>query len=144
MEQAEEGKQAPTRPRLSGTELEEIDELTDRIIGAAIEVHRTLGPGLLESAYEECLGREFALRGVSFERQKPIPLTYKGVGIDIGFRADFVVADKVVVELKSVDSLEPIHEAQVLTYLKLTGLRVGLLMNFNTRVLARSMRRLAL
>ena len=133
-----------SRSRLSGTELAEIDEVTERVIGAGIEVHRELGPGLLESAYEECLAREFALRRIPFDRQKPIPLTYKGAQIDVGFRADFVVAGKVVVELKSVDSLEPIHEAQVLTYLKLTGLRIALLMNSNAKVLARSVRRLAL
>jgi GxxExxY protein len=133
-----------SRSRLSGTELAEIDEVTERVIGAGIEVHRELGPRLLEGAYEECLAREFALRRIPFERQKLIALTYKGVQTDVGFRADFVVANKVMVELKSVDSLEPIHEAQVLTYLKLTGLRVGLLINFNARVLARGIRRLAL
>jgi len=122
----------------------ELNQITEQVIGAAIEVHRHLGPGLLESAYEECLARELALRQIPFERQKPVPLKYKGVDIDAGFRLDFLVAGQVVVELKAVDSLQPIHDAQVLTYLKLAGLRIALLMNFNTKVLAKGIRRLAL
>ncbi|HUT73221.1 MAG TPA: GxxExxY protein [Armatimonadota bacterium] len=118
-----------------------INEITEQVIGAAIEVHRELGPGLLESAYEECLARELALRQIPFERQKAIPVTYKGRKFDAGFRADMIVADQVLVELKAVESIVPIHEAQVLTYLKLAGLHVGLLINFNVPVLAKGIRR---
>ena len=98
------------------------EELTEKIIGAAIEVHRHLGPGLLESAYEECLCRELALRSLSFERQKPLPLEYKGVKLNCGYRIDVVVENKVVLELKCVDSITGVHEAQLLTYLRLSGL----------------------
>src|SRR6059058_3818108 len=102
-------------------------ELTEQIIGAAIEVHRTLGPGLLESAYEECLCRELALRGLPFERQKPLPLEYKGVRLDCGCRVDVLAADLLVVEVKAGEALQPIHEAQLLTYMRLGGWQVGLL-----------------
>ena len=110
-------------------------ELTGQIIGAAIEVHRALGPGLLESAYQACLARELSLRDVSFEREKPLPVEYKGLQLDCGYRLDFLVEDRVVLELKAVGRLLPVHEAQLLTYLKLTGCRVGLLINFNVAVL---------
>ena len=110
--------------------MDELNQLSQEIIGCAIEVHRTLGPGLLESAYEECLCHEFMLHDLGFERQRPLPLTYKGVGLDCGYRLDIVVGNQVIVELKSIEALLPIHEAQLLTYLKLTGLRLGLLMNF--------------
>ena len=123
---------------------EDVDRITEQVIGAAIEVHRALGPGLLESAYEECLVRELALRQIPFERQKPIPLTYKDAVIDIGFRLDLIVSGQVVVELKAVDALQPIHEAQVLTYLKLTGKQAALLINFNTQVLRDGIRRLVM
>ena len=116
-------------------------ELTGKIIGAAIEVHRELGSGLLESAYQACLAREFSLRRLPFEQEKPIPVEYKGVQLDCGYRADFVVADKVVVELKAVEQIHPVYEAQLLTYLKLTGCRVGLLINFNVPVLKDGIRR---
>jgi GxxExxY protein len=96
-------------------------ELTGQIIGAAIEVHRELGPGLLESAYQMCLAREFSLCDVSYEREKPLPLEYKGVQVDCGYRLDFLVDKKVVVELKAVDAIHKVHEAQLLTYLKLTN-----------------------
>jgi GxxExxY protein len=122
----------------------EINDLTEEIIGAAIEVHRALGPGLLESAYEECLAYELALRQIPFERQKPVALAYKGAAVDVGFRADLVVAGRVLLELKAVDALQPIHDAQVLTYLKLTGLRLALLMNFNTKILVDGIRRIAM
>jgi GxxExxY protein len=112
-----------------------INEITESIIGAAIEVHRALGPGLLESAYEECLCQELALRGVPFERQRPLPLAYKGTRLDCGYRLDLVVAGAVVVEVKSVEGLLPIHEAQLMTYLRLGGWKVGLLINFNVPVL---------
>ena len=120
------------------------DELSGEIVGAAIEVHRQLGPGLLETAYEECLAHELALRGIPFERQKPIPLRYKDVRLDCGFRADFVVGGLVIVELKAVDELAPIHEAQVITYLKLTGCKLGLLLNFNVRLMREGIKRLVL
>ncbi len=116
-------------------------ELTDQILGAAIEVHRELGPGLLESAYQACLAREFSLRGLQFEQERPLPIQYKGVRMDSGYRLDFLVAAKVVVELKAVDDILPVHEAQLLTYLKLTGCRVGLLINFNAPTLKEGIRR---
>ncbi len=111
------------------------EELTRNIVGAAIDVHRELGPGLLESVYEECLAFELAQRGITFTRQAPLPLTYKGRSLDSNLRLDLLVQDVVVVELKSVEAVLPIHEAQLLTYLKLTGCEVGLLINFNVRVL---------
>jgi GxxExxY protein len=118
-----------------------VNQITKAIIGAAIEVHRALGPGLLESAYEECLCRELSLRGIPFERQRPLPVEYKGLRLDCGYRLDLLVADTVVVEIKAVESLLPIHEAQLLTYLKLGGWKVGLLINFNVPVLKRGIRR---
>jgi len=116
-------------------------ELTRSIIGAAIEVHKLLGPGLLESAYEDCLCDEFALRKIRFEKQKPIPLVYKGTRLECGFRLDLLVEGRVVVELKSVDGLGPIHEAIVLTYLRLSGHELGLLINFNVPLLKDGVRR---
>ena len=110
-------------------------KLTSQIIGAAIEVHKALGPGLLESAYQACLARELSLRRVPFEREKPLPVEYKGVQLNCGYRLDFLVNDKVVVELKAVERMHPVHEAQLLTYLMLSGCRVGLLINFNVPVL---------
>lgn len=122
-----------------GTEDTEISDginlITETVIGAAIDVHRALGPGLLESAYEICLCRELALRGANFERQRAIPIEYKAVKLDCGYRADLVVEGKVLVELKSIDTLLPIHDAQLLSYLKLSGLRAGLLINFNVKFL---------
>jgi GxxExxY protein len=109
----------------------DINELSNRIIGAAIEVHKPLGPGLLESIYEECLGHELELRGLSFERQKPLILTYKGKNLQCGFRLDLVVEKEIILELKSCENIEPIHKAQLLTYLKLSDLHLGLLLNFN-------------
>lgn len=117
------------------------DQLSDAVIGAAIEVHRMLGPGLLESAYEECLCRELTLRQILFERQVPLPVIYKDVKLECGYRMDIVVAKALVVEVKSVDAIAPIHEAQLLTYLKLSGIRVGLLLNFNVPVLKDGIRR---
>jgi GxxExxY protein len=107
------------------------DALSHEIIGAAIEVHRHLGPGLLESSYETCLARELALRGLSFERQRDLPVEYKGVKLDAGYRLDFLVEGCVVVEIKAVEALTPVHAAQVLSYLKSGGYRLGLLINFN-------------
>ena len=106
-------------------------------------MHKSLGPGLLESAYEECLCREMDLKGISYERQKELPIEYKGVRLNCGYRLDVVVAGKLILELKSCDVLEPIHEAQLLTYLKLTGIKVGLLINFNVPVLKNGIRRIA-
>jgi GxxExxY protein len=113
------------------------EELTERIIGAAIEVHRALGPGLLESAYEECLCHEFHLRRICFERQRPLPVEYKGVKLDCGYRLDLIVENKVILEIKCVEHVLPVHEAQLLTYLKMTGIRVGLILNFNISALIR-------
>jgi GxxExxY protein len=111
------------------------EELTGEVIGAAIEVHKALGPGLLESAYEECFCHELGLRGLSFARQVDLPILYKGVALSSGYRLDVVVADAVLVELKAVERLVAVHEAQLLTYLRLSGKRVGLLMNFNVAAL---------
>jgi GxxExxY protein len=108
---------------------------TKQIIGAAIEVHRTLGPGLLESAYEECLCHELTLRTLAFQRQIPLPVKYKGVSLDCGYRIDILVEDQVILELKAIDVVLPVHEAQLLTYLKLAKKRFGLLLNFNVPVL---------
>jgi hypothetical protein len=119
-------------------------EVTGRVIGAAIEVHRALGPGLLESAYEKCLCRELWLRHISFVRQLPLPVEYKGVQLDCAYRLDFLVASSVVVEIKAVTALEPIHEAQLLTYMKLGGWSLGLLINFNVPVLKSGIRRMIL
>lgn len=121
-----------------------INELTQAIIGAAIEVHRALGPGLLESAYEECLCKELTLRQIPFERQRPLPMEYKGLKLECGYRLDLLVADTVVLEVKAVDAIIPIHEAQLLTYMKLGGWKVGLLINFNVPVLKQGVRRLVL
>ena len=112
-----------------------VNELTHEIIGAAIEVHRALGPGLLESAYEACLCRELSLRGIDFQRELPLPVQYKGVRLDCGYRIDVLVAELVVVEIKTVEAIAPVHDAQLLTYLRLGGWKVGLLINFNVAVL---------
>jgi GxxExxY protein len=117
------------------------NKLTEILIGCAIEVHRALGPGLLESAYEICLCRELSLRGIAFERQVAMSVEYKGVKLDCGYRADLIVGGKVLVEIKAVDQLAPIHEAQLLSYLKLSGIKVGLLINFNERMLTSGVRR---
>jgi GxxExxY protein len=117
------------------------NEITQQIIGAAIEVHRQLGPGLLESAYEECLCHELTIRKLNFERQKPIPLVYKEAKLDCGYRLDLLVEGRIVVELKSVDGLGPIHEAIILTYLKLSGHKPGLLINFNVPLLKDGIKR---
>ena len=120
------------------------EELTEHIIAAAIEVHKGLGPGLLESAYEECLCHELSIRALRFQRQVPLPVTYKGVKLDCGYRLDLVVEDKVILELKSVEQVTSLHEAQLLTYLRLSGKKVGLLLNFNTPVMKDGITRLVL
>jgi GxxExxY protein len=120
------------------------DPLTNRVIGLAIGVHRELGPGLLESAYEECFCFELKQAGISYSRQMPLAIVYKGVRLDCGYRLDVVVQRELIIEIKSVEQLLPIHEAQLLTYLRLSGYRVGLLMNFNIVVLKDGIRRFVL
>jgi GxxExxY protein len=124
------------------TEKGEIDSLTSNIIGAAIEVHRALGPGLLESAYEACLIHELCLRRLKVEHQKPLPIFYKDVVLDCGYRLDLVVENTVIVEVKSVSCIIPVHEAQLLSYLKMSDYDVGLLINFNVRMLKEGLRRM--
>jgi GxxExxY protein len=119
-----------------------INDLTGQVIGAAIEVHRELGPGLLESIYEECLCKELELRKIPFEKQKPIPINYKGAPINGVYKLDIVVDGRLILELKACETLLPIHEAQLLTYLKLTGIQIGLLINFNLPVLKNGIRSL--
>jgi len=119
-----------------------LNHITDNIIGAAIDVHRELGPGLLESTYEACMFFELAERDLNVHRQKALPVVYRNVRIDAGYRIDLLVEDLVIVELKAVDELLPIHEAQLLSYLKLSGCRVGLLINFNVKLLRSGIRRL--
>lgn len=113
----------------------DLNKLSSTIIGAAIEVHKIIGPGLLESAYEECLCHELSLRKISFERQKPLPVVYKECKLDCGYRFDIIVENAIIVELKSCDQIKPVHKAQLLTYLKLSGLTLGLLLNFNMTVM---------
>ncbi len=120
------------------------DSLSERVIGLAIEVHRGLGPGLLESAYEECLAYELKNAGLAFARQVPLPVIYKSVKLDCGYRMDFVVDRNLVIEPKTVERLLPIHDAQVLTYLKLGNLKTGLLLNFHAAVLREGIRRMIL
>jgi len=113
----------------------QINQLTHEIIGASIEVHRNLGPGLLESAYRKCLRRELLLRGIPYRKEYPLPLEYKGIRLECGYRVDILVGGAVAVEVKSIQALAPVHDAQLLTYLRLGGWRVGLLINFNVVVL---------
>ena len=113
----------------------DINELSSNIIGAAIEVHKALGPGLLESAYEECLCHEFGMRNLRYERQKPLSVTYKGKKLDCGYRLDVIVEDKIILELKACEKVEQIHKAQLLTYLKLSGINLGLILNFNVPIM---------
>ncbi|HJQ13947.1 MAG TPA: GxxExxY protein [Anaerolineales bacterium] len=127
---------------VSRSEILDVNKTTEAIIGAAIEVHRHLGPGLLESAYEECLCEELLLRMIPFKRQIVLPVTYKNKKLDIGYRIDLLVNDEVIVELKTVDSILPIHEAQTLTYMRLGGWQVGLILNFNVTILKNGIKRL--
>ncbi len=120
------------------------EELSGQIRGAAIEVHRELGPGLLESAYEECLCYELRSRGIAFDRQLELPVKYKGLHLDCGYRIDVLVEKKIILELKSVDSLLAIHDAQLMTYLKLSGCKLGMLMNFNVVLMKDGMKRIVL
>jgi len=143
----------PLRPRVKrvgsehvletfGRKKMDTNQLTGQIIGSAIEVHKALGPGLLESVYEKCLCHEFGLRHMHYRNQQELPVEYKGIKLDCGYRIDLLVEDLVILELKSVNSLEPIHDAQLLTYLKLTSVKVGLLINFNVPVLKQGIKRL--
>ena len=118
-----------------------MEGLTERVIGAALEVHRALGPGLLESTYELCLCLELSLRGIGFERQKAVAVEYKGVKLDCGYRVDLLVENQLVVELKAVEALTPINDAQLLTYLRLGGWSIGLIINFNVQLLKHGIRR---
>jgi GxxExxY protein len=121
----------------------EINQLTGEVIGAAIEVHKILGPGLMESVYEECLSRELSLKGIGYERQKGLPIQYKGHKIDCEYRIDILVEKMLILELKACDNLQPIHKAQLLTYLKLSNLKYGLLINFNVPFLKDGIKRIA-
>jgi GxxExxY protein len=121
--------------------VEMLNRLSHVVIGCAIEVHRALGPGLLESAYEECLAHELKMASLHFERQKPVALRYKSLNLECGYRLDFLVEDKLVIELKSVEALLPIFEAQILTYMRLADKPLGLLMNFNAQVLKHGLKR---
>lgn len=116
-------------------------ELTKEIIGASIEVHKHLGPGMLESAYEECLCYELKLRNLKYERQKPVPIIYKEIKLECGYRIDILVEDKIILELKSVECFNPIHEAQILTYMRFAEKRLGLLINFNVKKLTEGLKR---
>ncbi|MGH9557490.1 MAG: GxxExxY protein [Terriglobales bacterium] len=124
------------------SEEENLNQLTREIIGAAIQVHRALGPGLLESAYEACLVYELSQRGLRVEQQKPLPVVYRAVQLECGYRLDLLVESSVIVEIKSVEELAPIHGVQLLSYLRLSGVKVGLLINFNERVLKNGIRRI--
>jgi GxxExxY protein len=124
------------------TETQRLNQITEKIIGCAIEVHRALGPGLLESAYEECLCFELSQNGLNFERQVPLPVVYKGVKLDCGYRMDLVVENLVIVEIKAIAHILPVHEAQVLSYLKLDNKPLGLLLNFHVSVLKNGIKRI--
>ncbi len=123
------------------TQAETLNRITESIIGAAIDIHRALGPGLLESAYEACLAFEIVERGLKVEQQKPLPVVYREVRLDCGYRLDLLVEGVVIVEVKAVDHLMPVHQAQLLSYLKLSGCHVGLLINFNVKILKDGLRR---
>lgn len=122
----------------------EFDELSNRVIGCAIEVHRNLGPGLLESTYENCLAHEFYIANIPFKLQHPLPVEYKGIKLDCGYRIDIMVDNRLIVETKSVDKILPIHQAQLLTYMKLTKISIGLLVNFNVKYLKNGIKRMVL
>lgn len=122
----------------------EFDVLSNQVIGCAIEVHRILGPGLLESTYEQCLAQELGLAGIGFKLQYPLPVNYKGIMLECGYRIDVLIQDALILELKSVESLQGIHQAQLLTYMKLSGIKTGLLINFNVSVLKTGIKRFVL
>ena len=120
------------------------DPLSGKVIGAAIEVHRVLGPGLLESTYQQCLAHEMTIRGIQFKMEHPLPVEYKGIHLDCGYRVDLLVEDRLIIELKSVRAIESIHQAQLLTYMKLAQISTGLLINFNTELLKDGIKRFKL
>ena len=120
------------------------DELSKKVIGCALEVHRNLGPGLLESTYEQCLAHELKCEGIPFMLQHPLPVNYNGIKLDCGYRVDLFVDNKIIVELKSVDKVLPIHQAQLLTYMKLAGIKIGLLINFNVQFMKEGIKRMVL
>lgn len=122
----------------------EFDQLSNRVIGCAIEVHRELGPGLLESTYEQCLAHELKIQGIAFRLQHPQPVEYKGLRLDCGYRLDLIVEDQLIIELKSVESFKRVYEAQLLTYMKLAGIKTGLLINFNVTKLKDGIKRFVL
>ena len=127
-----------------GSRRVKFDDLSNRVIGCALEVHRNLGPGLLESTYEQCLAHEFRLVELPFKLQHPLPVEYKGIKLDCGYRIDLLVDDSLIIELKSVDKILPIHQAQLLTYMKLSGIGIGLLINFNVSFLKHGIKRMVL
>jgi GxxExxY protein len=122
----------------------EFDELSNKVIGCAIEVHRNLGPGLLESTYEQCLAHELTIEGMPFKLQYALPVEYKGIKLDCGYRIDVLVDNSLIVELKSVENVLPIHQAQLITYMKLSGIKIGLLMNFNVKYMKDGIKRMVL
>ena len=122
----------------------EFDELSNQVIGCALEVHRNLGPGLLESTYEQCLAHELGASGIPFKLQHPLPVKYKNIKLDCGYRVDILIDNSIIVELKSVDNILLIHQAQLLTYMKLSGISIGLLMNFNVKFLKDGIKRMVL
>ena len=125
-----------------GTQRLKFDKMSNRVIGCAIEVHKNLGPGLLESTYEQCFAYELKSSEISFKLQHPLPVKYKGIKLDCGYRIDLLIDNKIIVELKSVEAVLPIHQAQLLTYMKLSGIRIGLLMNFNVKHLKTGIKRM--
>lgn len=125
-------------------DMETINKLSNKVIGLALEVHKNLGPGLLESAYKQCLAYELNKNDIKFTLEQPIPLKYKEILVDCSFRADMIVENCIIIELKAVDKILPIHEAQLITYLKITGIRLGLLFNFNTKLLKNGIQRIIL
>ncbi len=122
----------------------EQDPLTGKVIGCAIEVHRNLGPGLLESTYQQCLARELALQEIRFKLEHPLPIEYKGIHLDCGYRVDVLIKDRLILELKSVQEVQSIHQAQILTYMKLSSITTGLLINFNTKIVKDGIKRFKL
>ena len=125
-------------------EMKEVNKLSNKVIGIAIDVHRNLGPGLLESVYKQCLAYEFSSVGIEYEIEKVIPIKYKEVNIDCAFRADFIIENNIILELKTVDRILPIHKAQLLTYLKLTSIKLGIIINFNVKLLKNGIKRVIL
>jgi GxxExxY protein len=121
-----------------------INKLTEKVIGCAIEVHKSLGPGLLEAAYEKCLSKELTLEGIKFKTQAPLPVKYKGVRLECGYRVDFLVEKTLIIELKSIEKVLDVHKAQILTYMKLANIKVGLLINFNVKLLRNGIQRFVL